>query len=192
MSATEQLLVAAGGSDAAAVQTLIAAGANVNAKGVGGMTPLHTAAMTCSSDTVDGKTIVDLLIAAGATLNATNDAGRTALYCVVQNAFNKHARLLASGVDVYVADSEGHAVFDTEPLMCKIRTVKALVTAGANRSLGTAQPLQSGEVVLDDVVEWKQDGLEQSAWTVASMIALLLAIDAKLTSSTLTGTTVPY
>ncbi len=64
---------------------LIAKGADVNAKGIYGTTPLHNAAT---------KEIVELLIAAGADVNAKDERGKTPLDLAIQVKNPKTADLL--------------------------------------------------------------------------------------------------
>ncbi len=56
-----------------AIKQAIADGADVNAKGIGGFSPLLIAAMEGHNE------VVELLIAKGADVNAKNDEGKTAL-----------------------------------------------------------------------------------------------------------------
>jgi ankyrin repeat protein len=71
-------------------ELLIAAGADVNAKGLLGMTPLHDAAQNSP------KEIVELLIANGADVNAKADDGKTPLDLAIKrnpetaNLLRKH------------------------------------------------------------------------------------------------------
>jgi hypothetical protein len=69
----EQLLDAARGGDVGTVQALLERGADPNAKGPGGRTPLHEAAAGGHQQTAQ------ILIDAGADINARDDAGKTPL-----------------------------------------------------------------------------------------------------------------
>jgi ankyrin repeat protein len=71
--ADRALIDAARGGKIEAVKQHLAAGADVNAKGMTGWTALHQAAM------FGHKKIVELLIAKGADVNAKNNGGKTPL-----------------------------------------------------------------------------------------------------------------
>jgi len=74
------LLVAASGGNKAAVASLIAQGAAVNARdNQVGMTPLHNAAWG------GNKEIAELLIAHGAAVDARDEPGRTPLHCAAHS-----------------------------------------------------------------------------------------------------------
>lgn len=77
--ANQPLHAALAGGSADVVRTLIAHGADVNARQQGGYTPLHAAA---SNGRVD---ILHSLIAAGADLTAKTDAGKTAFGLAFDN-----------------------------------------------------------------------------------------------------------
>tara|TARA_B100000609_G_scaffold122535_1_gene97561 strand:- start:109 stop:390 length:282 start_codon:yes stop_codon:yes gene_type:complete len=70
------------------VELLIAKGADVNAKGKGETTPLHTAART------GRKEVVELLIAKGTDFNAKNDDGHTPLDLAIEEDETETANLL--------------------------------------------------------------------------------------------------
>ena len=71
-----------------AVKQAIAAGADVNVKGVVGSTPLHYAALN------GHKEIVELLLANGAEVNAMNDDGDTPLDWAIAYKHTETANLL--------------------------------------------------------------------------------------------------
>ena len=90
------LLVAARGGNKAAVASLIAQGAEVNARDDKlGMTPLHDAAFR------GHKEIVELLIAHGAAVDARDEPGRTPLHCAaVRGHLDIIELLIAKGAKV--------------------------------------------------------------------------------------------
>lgn len=79
---------AALGDDIEAVKEFLAAGTDVNVKGVFGQTPLHDAAAE------DRKEIVELLIGKGADVNAKNERDETPLDCGIKNKRSKISDLL--------------------------------------------------------------------------------------------------
>ena len=80
--------------------TLIAAGAEVNAKGKRGSTPLHGAALG------DSAPVVSLLLAAGAEVNVKNNSGDTPLHWAASRSAPIVSLLLAAGADV---NAKGYA-----------------------------------------------------------------------------------
>lgn len=124
---TPAIVEAARAEDAAAVRSLLASGADVDARQPDGATALHWAAYRD-----DHETVV-LLIEAGATVNAANELGATPLWLAADNGSATMAeRLLAAGADANVALSNGET-----PLMTAARTgsadaVRALLARGAD------------------------------------------------------------
>ena len=85
-----------------AVKQHLAAGADVNAKGGLGWTPLHFAVY------YGHKEIVELLIAEGAEVNAKDKNGWTPLHLAAENGRKQVAELLiAKGADVNAKDKNG-------------------------------------------------------------------------------------
>lgn len=72
--AAESLPQAAASGDIEKIKSLIAGGADVNAKDNNGNAPLHYAVILANKD------VIDLLIVNGADVNVKDDQGRTALY----------------------------------------------------------------------------------------------------------------
>ena len=79
---------AALGDDIEAVKEFLAAGTDVNVKGVFGQTPLHDAAAE------DHKEIAELLIDKGTDVNAKNERDETPLDCSIKNKRSKTSDLL--------------------------------------------------------------------------------------------------
>ncbi len=73
------LMVAAGKGDLAQVTTLLAAGAYVNARDIGGATPLLHAVISKNSDVITQSTIIKALLNAGADPSIKDFYGHTAL-----------------------------------------------------------------------------------------------------------------
>ena len=119
------LLVAARGGNKAAVASLIAQGAEVNARDDKlGMTPLHGAAFR------GHKEIVELLIAHGAAVDAGDKGGRRPLHWAAQSGHRDMVELLiAKGANVNARDKNGHTpvVLASTPEIAKL-----LLDKGAN------------------------------------------------------------
>ena len=90
--------------DIEAVKKHLAAGEDVNARGIMGWTPLAFAA---------NKELAALLIAKGADVNAKNDFGVTPLYGAASGGHKEVAELLiANGADVNVKSNFGETPLD--------------------------------------------------------------------------------
>lgn len=98
----EALRKAIRAGDVAAVQRLLAAGADVNAASETGRTPLYRAALS-------GRTeVVRVLLAAGADVNAATTSGRTPLHIAISMRRNEVVRvLLDKGANVNAAIKGG-------------------------------------------------------------------------------------
>ena len=94
--------------DIEAVKQHLAAGADVNAGGVFGKTPLHLAALN------DHKEIAELLIAKGADVNAKQAVeGETPLHLATWDGYKEIAELLINnGADVNAKDEDGRTPLD--------------------------------------------------------------------------------
>ena len=107
------------------VATLIAAGADVNAKNSGGRAPLHDAASDGDSP------IASMLISAGANVNATNNYGSTPLFSPAQEGRAPIISVLISaGADVNAKNNNGRT-----PLYISDRSppvLAALLAAGGH------------------------------------------------------------
>jgi ankyrin repeat protein len=85
------------------VKLLIAYGADVNSKGVAGVTPLHTMAGGGLTD------VVELLILKGADINAKDSNNDTPLNYAVEKGFVEIIKIFIShGADVNVRNNEGY------------------------------------------------------------------------------------
>ena len=94
----------------AAIRAALEAGADVNARGYKGMTPLHEAAD--NKDAAAVKAALEELLAAGADVRAMDDSGREPLHCACLNSNDQAVAaavqaLLAGGSDAAVKDDDG-------------------------------------------------------------------------------------
>jgi len=97
-----RLLEAAQAGDTADVQRLLAQGADINARGPYGNTPLMSAALTGHTDTLR------LLLDKGANANAKGTTGRTALMEAAVEGYTEAVKiLLEKGADVNAKDEGG-------------------------------------------------------------------------------------
>jgi ankyrin len=125
-ASNDTLATAAERGDQALVQSLLRKGADVNAPGVDGSTPLHRAV---AADRLD---VTSVLLKAGARVTATDRYGVTPLSLASLNGDAKMIRLLVEvGADPNATDSAGET-----PLMIAARTgvpdaLGALIAAGA-------------------------------------------------------------
>ena len=128
------------------IRAMIQAGADVNAKGEDGNTPLMNAAFgravwyygLYGSDSNVLKITPDVasvLIEAGAKVNARNDNGLTPLHHAVNASSGVVKVLLRAGADVNARDSEGYSPLMYAVTESDIETVRALLDAGANPNL---------------------------------------------------------
>jgi len=117
---------ASGRGDVQAVRALVQQGADVNARGVDGTSPLHHAV---SSDHLD---VADLLLKAGANVAAADRYGVTPLSLA---ALNGNAsiirRLLDAGADPNAADPTGETALMTAAKTGMPDAMRVLVDAGA-------------------------------------------------------------
>jgi uncharacterized protein len=120
------LLRAAERGDQALARTLIQQGADVNASGVDGSTPLHRAVFTDHFD------VASLLIKAGAKVQAADRYGVTPLTLACLNGNSKMIRLLIeAGADPQTVDSAGEPALMTAARTGVPDALRALIDAGA-------------------------------------------------------------
>jgi len=112
--------------DLETAQTLISAGANVNAVNSNGASPLHIAALRCHA-------LVPALLAAGAHVNARDNKRRTPLHWAAssENALSTRL-LLAAGGDVHATDDAGQTACHLAAPGDALDIVDALIQAGAD------------------------------------------------------------
>src|SRR5215207_3892277 len=116
-----ELLMAAGGGDAEAVKTLLAAGAEVNEASAGGETPLMRATSRGRLD------VVRLLLDAGADVNARRADGMTPLIYATFFGHTDVVRcLIDSGADLNASDRLGMRALDWAKSKGARDTVKIL------------------------------------------------------------------
>ena len=129
--------------DTGLIRAMIQAGADVNAKGEDGNTPLMNAAFgravwyygLYGSDSNILKItpeIANVLIKAGAKVNARNNNGLTPLHHAVHASSGVVKVLLRAGADVNARDSDGYSPLMYAVTESDIETVRALLDAGAN------------------------------------------------------------
>ena len=123
----ESLMEAVRKGRQSAVKKMIAGGADVNLKRLGGSTVLMYAAK-------DGQVeIVKALLDAGASLNAKDSEGDTALvYAAVDNRVNAMKALLEAGADANAKNNKGQTALMSAAMRGRDETVKALLEAGAD------------------------------------------------------------
>jgi ankyrin repeat protein len=140
----QALFAAAAGGQVERVNTLLAGGADVNAKNSAGRTPLMMAA---SSGNVR---ILKKLLAFGADPNAADGRGVTALMEASGSGFEDAVRvLIAAGADVALKDAAGNTVLDRMKKIDNPRIAAILEKAApapppppppAEKAEGTEQP----------------------------------------------------
>lgn len=121
-----ELIDAVMAENTAAVRTLVAQGANVNAPSVDGTTPLHWAVRAENAE------LIGLLIAAKANVGAADRYGVTPLYlaCSLGNA-SIAERLLVAGADANVLDQSGETLLSLATRSGAPDVVTALLNHGA-------------------------------------------------------------
>ena len=144
--ATDDLLAAAKGGTASEVSAALAAGADLNARGEHGNTPLHWAARQNPEPSV-----VAVLIEAGANLNARDEGGWTPLHAGAAHNSEPSVveALIEAGANLNARDEGGWtplhagAAHNSEPSV-----VEALIEAGADIDVrdeeGGWTPLHAG------------------------------------------------
>jgi ankyrin repeat protein len=144
------LHLAAYNNDVAAVERLIKAGADVNAKSEHGSTPLIEAAMNGNAE------IIERLLKAGADPNLPGPDGMTALMIIARNTNVKAAKLLLDhGANVNAAEQQKKqtalmwAAAQSQPEMVKLLVksgsdvnARSLVNPTATAMFSTATPME--------------------------------------------------
>ena len=123
----EPLIVAVKSRDVAAVRTLLASRADVNATEGDGATALHWAAYH------DDAALVETLVKAGARVDVANDLGVTPLFASAENGNAAIARrLLAAGANANATLVGGESLLMTASRSGATDVVQALLEHGAN------------------------------------------------------------
>lgn len=113
-------------------ELLIAKGADVNAKAVGGNTPLHLLASLSWDSFVDNvNDLAALLIAKGANVNVRNEQGLTPLHAAAMSRNPDVAGLLlAKGANVNAKDDNGSTPLDFAKDGDDVEMVRLLIAHG--------------------------------------------------------------
>jgi ankyrin repeat protein len=121
------LIQAIKNSDAAAVRSLLASGANANTREPDGTTALHWAASR------DDRKIVELLLGAGADVKAVNRYGASPLLIACERAsVAVTEQLLKAGADPNSALPEGETALMSAARVGNVDVIQALYRAGAD------------------------------------------------------------
>ena len=121
------LHIAASANAREVVEALIAAGANVHAKGNDGLTPLHAAAFR------NAREVTVALIAAGAHVHVKDNLGHTPLHVAAfGNAREVAAALIAAGANVHAKDNGGRTPLHRAAWKNAREVAATLVAAGAD------------------------------------------------------------
>ena len=121
------LAAAEKGQIKARIQTLIASGADVNARAGGSTTPLHWAAASDSSESIQA------LIAAGADLEAKDDDGETALHEAAHSDYVHNIEaLVAAGASLEAQNVKGETPLHKAVEGSYTIAMDALIEAGAS------------------------------------------------------------
>jgi len=130
MSLDEELLDAVGDGDIARVKKLLDRGANLNAKNILGLTPLHIAAMYGNLE------LVDLLLKYGADANAKTDHAVTPLHLAASwGRADVVKMLLERGADVNARDDKGWTPLHFATLNNHSNVAKILLENGADANI---------------------------------------------------------
>lgn len=121
------LILAATKGHTQIVKMLVAAGANINGKGIHGTTALLSAATTAPLE------LTEVLLANGADPKHVDDHGHTAAMFAVNNRDIKLLeRLLEAGVDIEPSCMHGHTPLLTAAWSANLTAIKTLLAYGAD------------------------------------------------------------
>eukprot|EP00753_Platysulcus_tardus_P008540 PLAT1609.1.p2 GENE.PLAT1609.1~~PLAT1609.1.p2 ORF type:complete len:236 (+),score=14.25 PLAT1609.1:30-737(+) len=137
---------------AAVVEALVAAGADVNASGDYGITPLHWACQMAWDGTVAA------LLAAGARLNAVTEYGHTPLMvCSIWDHVNCMMVLLAAGADTTLKSQRGETA---EEMATKKKhpEAAAIIRAEEASRAASAAEMEAAESMAAEAHEMEGDG----------------------------------
>ena len=170
------LIGAVRAADAEAVEALLRAGIDVNARAADGATALHWASYH------DALPLADRLLHAGADVDAANDYGVTPLSLACDNGSAAMvARLLEAGADPDAARSTGETPLMTCARTGNVHAVRALLDAGADPSAAetwqgqTALMWAAAEGHTAIVRALVEKGADVHARTAGGFTALLIA-----------------
>ncbi|MGB9080662.1 MAG: ankyrin repeat domain-containing protein [Desulfuromonadaceae bacterium] len=120
------LVAAVRKGDKAAVEALLAKGADVNARNTKGETPLHVAGYHGQKD------VAELLLTKGADVNAKDAFGKTPLHSAAIEGKDVAELLLTKGVDVNAKDESGGTPLHLAAFFGRKDVAELLLTKGAD------------------------------------------------------------
>lgn len=125
-SLSVQLLKAVNRGDAGAIRELMRKGADIDGKGMKGLTPLHIA---CKNNNAE---IVDLIFKFGAEPNIKDADGNTPLFILVLlGHYTLAETLISKGANVNMQNNEGFTPLMLAAHKGDLKTVKLLIASGA-------------------------------------------------------------
>lgn len=142
----DTLLQAVRDENVESVKSLIAKGANVNAKSSGGNTPLHCAAEYMAIECLGA------LLSNGADVNARNDKGKTP-FMGASNTPKTIGILLDAGADLNVRDNDGRTALMNAAAGGEVTKIKMLLQRNADVSLRSP----AGKTALDIAIQTKHE-----------------------------------
>ena len=149
-SGHDDLREAAYENDLAAVQTLLAEGADIEARDNDGDTALHMAAIQAS------PAVIAALIAGGADPNALSTSDQTPLFHAAEHGNLPAVKaLLAAGADVNARNKDGHTPLFYAVDQDRRPVVEALLAAGADLAVRD----KDGDTPLDLALYLKRDAI---------------------------------
>jgi ankyrin repeat protein len=165
------LIQAAKNDDIASIQTLLAAGAGINAQDVAGMTPLIWAAHYGHTKSAR------LLISHGADINAQSTEGFTAIMLAAQYGYLETVRLLLeSNADLRAKNKDGMNTLVSAGYQGRSDVWDVLKGAGAEVESSAQEFICQAALGRTDVVErMLRDGIDANSRGPRANTALLLA-----------------
>jgi len=168
---------ACGGSAGhSAIEELIRAGADVNARMPDGRTPLHLV-IACGPDRESVK-MSTMLVAAGADVNAANDDGDTPLHLACDSGWRETAALLiGAGAKLDVKNKEGRTPLHLASSSGEVKIVEVLLGAKAdveardsNGWSALAMATWAGHPEVASLLE--DAGAKESSWSPLHLAAI--------------------
>eukprot|EP00092_Neocalanus_flemingeri_P036005 GFUD01039204.1.p1 GENE.GFUD01039204.1~~GFUD01039204.1.p1 ORF type:complete len:586 (-),score=215.93 GFUD01039204.1:142-1899(-) len=142
------LLCAAANSNLEAVSTLLMYSPNVQVCDTNGYSALH---MACSRSGTASLQIIEKLVVAGIEINCVNKFGRSALHeCVISNNVAGAKKILESGANKEMVDSEGRTARELAFSRDSLEMVELLASIGGVASAGEGAKQNKEEKKKDD------------------------------------------